>query len=101
MTDVGKLREQHAAELEVAELEAELVVLKAAGDNPEGLRDVKNRLRELRVVYRLKREGWLIIGGGLERDPEYVPPTVAEGDAVVAPDAVNVKSKGRSPGGAA
>lgn len=91
MTDVETLREQHKVELEVAELSAELIALKEAGGDSGRLDEVKSRLREWRIVLRLKRDGWLVTAKGLERDPDY---EVSDELGVVAPATVNVKAKG-------
>ncbi len=46
-----------AAELELAELEDQLIALKANPGDGEALRAVKEQLREARRVSRLAREG--------------------------------------------
>lgn len=65
MSKADDLRDEYEAALEVVTLEDELVALKASGDNPERLREVKHQLRELRCVYRLARDGFHIVDGEL------------------------------------
>lgn len=64
MSKVEELKAEYEAAVEVADLEDRLVALKAGGD-PAELREVKHRLRELRCVYRLAREGFHIVDGEL------------------------------------
>lgn len=56
MSRADELRAKYEAELAVLELEEELVVAKDS-DDPETLRDVKDRLRETRRVFREQRAG--------------------------------------------
>lgn len=94
MTRADELRAELEAELEAKleylVLEEEMIALKASGDDPKRLREVKNKVRELRCVYRLAREGWVIVDGQL----------VPRNDAVVAPATVQVSAGVHSPGGA-
>ncbi len=56
------IRARHKAELDVAVLEAELIELKASGDDPDKLRKVKDKLRAARQTYRENRASSLGAG---------------------------------------
>lgn len=83
MSKVEELKAEYEAAIEVAELEDRLVALKAGGD-PKELREVKDRLRELRCVYRLAREGFHIVDGELVEvvDATASPATIETSAAV-------------------
>lgn len=76
MSRAEEIRARYEAELAVAELEDELVDVKASG-TPDEVRDCKLRLREARRVFREQRDG------SATASPETVTVTAAvqEGDA--------------------
>jgi hypothetical protein len=57
MGKADDLRAEHAAAIELAELEDELVRLKADPGNGKRLRKVKDQLRQVRFEQRTAREG--------------------------------------------
>ena len=74
MTRTDEVRERHELELANAALEDELVALKASGDDPDRLREVKHELRGLRQFWRGIRE--------------FLAPEVSDGDAVAVPTTI-------------
>lgn len=80
MSNVDDVLARHELELQNANLEDEMVALKASGDNPERLRAVKAELRELRKFWRGIRE-W-------KQATDLAPETV---DGFVSPPTIEAK----------
>lgn len=81
MSRADELRAQYEAELAVAELEEELAAAKDTAEGPS--RELKERLREARRVFREQRAG----------------APVADGDAVANPEPARATARTRKSGG--
>ena len=75
-----EVRARHELELRNAELEAELVALKASGADPERLYFVKQELRDLRRTWREIRD---LFGFQIEDGAAVAVPATIEASASV------------------